>query len=81
MGQDLASIPGVRKGFIPTIAHEDAPPQILYRVGDKVLHKKFGEGRVQDMTGTGSEARIVIQFTAYGEKQFALSVAPIVKLE
>ena len=81
MGQDLASIPGVRKGFIPTIAHENITPQILYRVGDKVLHKKFGEGRVQDMMGTGSEARIVIQFTAYGEKQFALSVAPIVKLE
>ena len=81
MGQDLTSIPGVRKGFIPTVAHDTAEPLILYRVGDKVLHKKFGEGRVQDLTGAGSESRIVIQFTAYGEKQFALSVAPIVKLE
>ena len=31
--------------------------------------------------GSGAAARIKIEFTAYGEKEFALSVVPIVKLE
>ena len=33
------------------------------------------------VTGSGAQARIKIEFTAYGVKEFALSVVPIVKLE
>ena len=47
----------------------------------KVCELKFGEGNVVSVTGSGAQARIKIEFTAYGEKEFALSVAPIVKLE
>ncbi|MPN56818.1 hypothetical protein SDC9_204511 [bioreactor metagenome] len=83
MGQDPLQIRGVRKGFIPSAAREDAEETVsaaVFKPGDKVLHKKFGEGRVLEMTGTGTETRISIHFTAYGDKQFALHVAPIVKM-
>ena len=33
-----------------------------------------------EIHGSGSDARIVIGFTAYGSKEFALSIAPIVKV-
>ena len=76
MGQDLSDIPGVHKG----ISAKPKPVATVFHAGDVVLHKKFGEGLVKEVTGSGQDARITILFTAYGEKQFAVSVAPIVKL-
>lgn len=75
-------IPGVQKGFAPSKAREVAAGamQNLFKPGDRVLHKKFGEGSVVEVNGTGSDARIRIAFTAYGEKEFVLSIAPIVKV-
>lgn len=81
MGQDLTQIPGVRKGFLTTAARLKKKPPTVFNAGDKVLHKKFGEGLVLEVTGTGTDTRINILFTAYGEKQFAVHVAPIVKME
>lgn len=77
------NIPGVQKGFVGSPARTAVPNamQNLYRPGDRVRHLKFGEGRVVSVTGSGAQARIRIEFTAYGVKEFALSVAPIVKLE
>ena len=77
------NIPGVQKGFVGSAARSAAPNamQNLYKPGDRVRHLKFGEGRVVSVTGGGAQARIKINFTAYGEKEFALSVVPIVKLE
>lgn len=80
MGQDPLQIPGVRKGFVKSAARGDDAPAAVFKPGDKVLHKKFGEGRVLELTGQGTDTRISIHFTAYGDKQFALHVAPIVKL-
>jgi DNA helicase-2/ATP-dependent DNA helicase PcrA len=53
----------------------------LFQKGERVLHRKFGAGVVREITGTGADARISIEFTAYGLKEFALSIAPIIKLE
>ena len=53
----------------------------MFRPGDHVLHRKFGEGTVQAVHGSGADARIQIAFTAYGTKEFSLSIAPIVKIE
>ncbi len=77
------NIPGVQKGFVGSTARSVAGSAVqnLYKPGDRVRHKKFGEGNVVSVTGTGSAARIRIEFTAYGEKEFALAVVPMVKLE
>ena len=53
----------------------------MFRPGDHVLHRKFGEGTVQAVRGSGADARIQIAFTAYGTKEFSLSIAPIVKID
>ena len=79
----VLNIPGVTKGFVPSRIREveNGTLKSLFSPGDTVLHRKFGEGKVVEVFGNGSDARIRIYFTAYGEKVFALSVAPIVKIE
>ena len=77
------NIPGVQKGFVPSPARENTQSamQNLFQPGDHVLHRKFGEGTVQAVRGSGADARIQITFTAYGTKEFSLSIAPIVKID
>ncbi len=83
LGGNALGIPGVQKGFAPSKARQFAGSamQSLFQRGDRVMHRKFGEGRVVALVGNGADARIQIEFTAYGVKEFALSIAPIVKLE
>lgn len=73
------NIPGVRKGFLPSQAQAFAKPAV-FKPGDRVQHKKFGQGDVVKVTGSGSDARISIEFAAYGVKEFSLSIAPIIKV-
>lgn len=82
-GKNLDQIPGVSKGFVPSKAREGTGNALnrLFQPGERVLHRKFGAGIVKEIIGNGAEARIQIEFTAYGTKEFALSIAPIVKLE
>ena len=81
MGQDPADIPGVTKGFFPSVSVELDEPVQIFNEGDKVLHKKFGTGEVIGTSGEGAEARVSIRFTAYGDKEFSVAIAPIVKVE
>jgi DNA helicase-2/ATP-dependent DNA helicase PcrA len=81
IGQNVDSIPGVLKGFVPTAVKKARASKEVFEKGDRVLHKKFGEGTVRSVQVKGADARISIFFTAYGEKQFALGIAPIVKIE
>jgi len=82
-GRDLNQIPGVTKGFVPSAAASlaDSAVQRLFQPGDRVRHPKFGPGRVQEISGSGAQARIRILFDRAGERELALSVAPIVKVE
>ena len=76
-------IPGVQKGFSPSVARafaEQTAAVLLFKPGDRVLHKKFGEGNVIELRGEGSEGRVVIEFAAYGVREFVASLAPIVKV-
>ena len=81
-GAQALGIPGVQKGFTPSKARslEKTAMQSLFSSGDRVMHKKFGEGNVIEVRGSGADARIVIEFAAYGVKEFSLSIAPIVKV-
>ncbi len=77
-------IPGVHQGMSPSLARKfaDQAAQVaLFKPGDRVLHRKFGEGDVVEIKGEEGECRIVIEFAAYGTKEFAASIAPIVKVE
>ena len=81
--RDPAQIPGVTKGFVASPARALSSSALLnmYRPGDRVMHRKFGEGTVERVWGKGGEARISISFTAYGVKEFSLSIAPIFKID
>ncbi|MBR6164694.1 MAG: UvrD-helicase domain-containing protein [Clostridia bacterium] len=82
-GMGLDQIPGVKKGFVPSAARaaEDASLQQLFADGERVLHPKFGMGTVMGTTGSGKDARIRIAFDKAGEKELALAIAPIVRME
>jgi DNA helicase-2/ATP-dependent DNA helicase PcrA len=75
-------IRGVQKGFTPSVAASVPSSALssLFAVGDRVMHRKFGEGDVMEIRGTGNDARVTISFAAYGQKEFALNIAPIVKV-
>ena len=80
-GLSLNQIPGVSKGFVPSLARQSGSAlQALFQEGDRVMHPKFGTGVVQKITGSGSDARILIAFDQRGTKELSLAVAPIVKV-
>ena len=82
-----STVNGVQRGMqqqkvVPSSAVQPQKPA-LFSAGDHVLHRKFGKGAVIRVSGTGSDARIMIRFddTRVGVKEFALSIAPIIKTE
>jgi DNA helicase-2/ATP-dependent DNA helicase PcrA len=48
-----------------------------FRVGQNVLHPKFGAGVIVDAEGQGSDARVQVNFGKQGLKWLALSVAKL----
>ena len=85
VGERMVS--GVQRGMqqqtvVPSVAGQSQKPA-LFSAGDHVLHRKFGKGAVIRVSGAGSDARIMIRFddTRIGVKEFALSIAPIIKTE
>ena len=83
-----ATVAGVQRGMNPaaqvvsSAAHEAEKPA-LFAAGDHVMHRKFGRGAVVRVSGSGADARIMIRFddTRVGVKEFALSIAPIIRTE
>ncbi|MBO0729367.1 MAG: ATP-binding domain-containing protein, partial [Acidimicrobiaceae bacterium] len=47
------------------------------RVGETVVHAKWGEGTVLDLRGEGERAEATVRFPSVGEKQLALALAPL----
>ena len=82
-GNDPGSIPGVSKGFVASgaAAMAGSAMQKLFMPGDRVRHPKFGYGHVTTVSGSGKEGRISIRFDTAGDKELALMIAPIVKVE
>ena len=82
-GMDLNSIPGVSKGFVSSKANilADRVEAKLFSTGERVRHPKFGFGDVMEISGSGASARIRIRFDTAGEKELALAIAPIVRVE
>ena len=77
------NIPGVTKGFVASEANKLSGSAMMkmYQPGDRVMHRKFGEGKVVSVEKAGTDARITIDFIVYGRKAFSLAIAPIFKME
>ncbi|MEM7275931.1 MAG: DNA helicase PcrA [Actinomycetota bacterium] len=50
-----------------------------FKIGDDILHKKFGEGVILDLRGSGDKTEVVVRFGDQGEKTLLLAWAPIEK--
>jgi DNA helicase-2/ATP-dependent DNA helicase PcrA len=48
-----------------------------FRIGQNVLHPKFGNGVIIDAEGQGAEARVQVNFGNQGVKWLALAVAKL----
>jgi DNA helicase II / ATP-dependent DNA helicase PcrA len=51
------------------------------RVGDDVLHEKWGEGVIIEIEGSGDRAEVTVNFRDLGEKRLLLAWAPLTKVD
>ncbi len=49
------------------------------KIGDDVVHKKWGEGVVLERRGTGDKTEVIVNFGGVGEKTLLLAWAPLEK--
>ena len=50
-----------------------------YQVNDKIIHDRWGDGTVLEVTGSGETEEIVVDFPSVGEKHLLAALAPIKK--
>ena len=55
--------------------------KVSWKTGDKVKHKKWGQGTVVKVSGTGNDMELDIAFPQQGVKRLLASFAPITKVE
>ncbi len=79
-GGNALGIPGLSKGFVPSVARQVEGVQ-LFSPGDRVLHRFFGKGVVTQVAGAGDQARVTVAFDHSGERTFPAATAPIVKAQ
>jgi DNA helicase-2/ATP-dependent DNA helicase PcrA len=61
-----------------TIPSRSAPREVGgFRIGQNVMHAKFGAGVIIDAEGHGGDARVQVNFGAQGVKWLAVSVAKL----
>ena len=68
----------VRQVRKQTVAANDGA---VWKVGDKVMHKKWNVGTVVKVTGEGTNQEIDVAFAGMGIKRLLASFAPIEKIE
>ena len=53
---------------------------VTLRIGDDVMHAKWGEGVVLDLRGGGDKTEVTVNFPTVGQKTLLLAWAPLTKL-
>ena len=79
-GTDAMGIPGLNRGagFVGSQARQ-VKTVTLFAVGDPVIHRSFGRGRVVEIAGEGDAQRITVEFEGRGTRVFDAGIAPIIK--
>ena len=57
-----------------------SPHPSSYQVNDKIIHDRWGDGTILEVTGSGETEEIVVDFPSVGEKHLLAAVAPIKKV-
>ena len=68
-----------RAGQQSTPAKTKGAETLGLKVGDDVVHGKFGEGVILDIKGEGDKAEATVRFPGVGEKILLLAWAPLKK--
>ena len=77
--KSIGTVPEIkREAPAKSVAEKDLT---VFRMGQKVMHKKFGEGTIINLKGEGRDRTADIAFRGLGIKSFALLVAPIEPVE
>ncbi|MGQ9778528.1 MAG: DNA helicase PcrA [Bacillota bacterium] len=53
------------------------PSPLSYRLGERVIHPKWGPGTIVEIKGSGEEALLVVAFPGMGIKTLAVAYAPL----
>jgi len=61
----------------PPPVHTTGAAELGLRVGDDVVHAKWGEGIVIDLVGEGDKAEVTVRFPTVGEKRLLLAWSPL----
>ncbi|CAN5763828.1 DNA helicase PcrA [soil metagenome] len=69
----------ISAGQAGSMAAAAAGPAGGFRVGEDVMHGKWGEGIVMDLRGSGDKTEITINFPSVGQKVLLLAWAPLKK--
>lgn len=67
----------LRRGQAAAPVHGTGAESLGLRAGEAVVHGRYGEGVVIDVTGEGTEAEATIRFPGLGEKRFSLHLTPL----
>ncbi|MGH8719015.1 MAG: 3'-5' exonuclease, partial [Burkholderiales bacterium] len=62
----------------PALQETDAP--FAWRIGQSVVHPKFGQGVILNIEGRGLDARVQVNFRESGVKWLALEYAKLTRL-
>ncbi|MCR6105584.1 DNA helicase PcrA [Salipaludibacillus agaradhaerens] len=76
---DTATIPERKKSVIRPQTTTTAGATFEWQVGDKANHKKWGQGTVVSIKGSGENIELDIAFPQVGVKRLAAKFAPITK--
>jgi DNA helicase-2/ATP-dependent DNA helicase PcrA len=78
-GRDAIADAALRAGQQATPAKTKGAETLGLKVGDDVVHGKFGEGVILDIKGEGDKAEATVRFPGVGEKILLLAWAPLKK--
>jgi DNA helicase II / ATP-dependent DNA helicase PcrA len=57
---------------------QEEPP--LYEIGDRVRHDRFGDGVIENISGSGVSMKVKVHFKDVGPKLLLLSMANLKKI-
>ena len=63
----------------PSSPHPSSYQTSSYQVNDKIIHDRWGDGTILEVTGSGETEEIVVDFPSVGEKHLLAALAPIKK--
>ena len=67
----------LRRGQPGSPVHGTGAESLGLQAGEAVVHSRYGEGVVLEVTGEETEAEATIRFPNVGEKRFSLHLAPL----